>query len=81
MQPVLVNDTASGRITALLYDNLIQVDYKTGEPQPRLATFSVSSDSLKYTYTIDPKAVIFGMKQLGVDVSAWTGERTPIPGA
>ena len=57
MQPVLVNDTASGRITALLYDNLIQVDYKTGEPQPRLATFSISSDSLKYTYTIDPKAV------------------------
>ena len=57
MQPILVNDTASGRITALLYDNLIQVDYKSGEPQPRLATFSVSSDSLKYTYTIDPKAV------------------------
>lgn len=57
MQPILVNDTASGRITALLYDNLIQVDYKTGEPQPRLATFSISSDSLKYTYTIDPKAV------------------------
>ncbi len=57
MQPVLVNDTASGRITALIYDNLIQVDSKTGEPQPRLATFSVSADSLKYTYTIDPKAV------------------------
>jgi len=57
MQPVLVNDTASQRITQLLYDNLIQVDYKTGEPQPRLATFSISSDSLKYTYTIDPKAV------------------------
>jgi hypothetical protein len=30
--------------------------------------------------TIDPRAVIFGMKQLGVDVSAWTGERTPVPG-
>ena len=30
--------------------------------------------------TIDPKAVIFGMKQLGVDVSRWTGERTPVPG-
>jgi hypothetical protein len=30
--------------------------------------------------TIDPKAVIFGMKQLGVDVSSWTGERTPVPG-
>lgn len=31
--------------------------------------------------TIDPKAVIFGMKQLGVDVSAWTGERSPVPEA
>jgi hypothetical protein len=29
--------------------------------------------------TIDPKAVIFGMKQLGVDVSAWTGERSAVP--
>jgi peptide/nickel transport system substrate-binding protein len=57
IQPVLVNDTASRRITQLIYDPLIQVDSKTGEPQPRLATFSVSSDSLKYTYTIDPKAV------------------------
>ena len=57
MQPILVGDTASGRITGLLYDALIQVDYKTGEPQPRLAKFSVSSDSLKYSYEIDPKAV------------------------
>ena len=31
--------------------------------------------------TLDPKAVIFGMKQLGVDVSAWTGERSPVPGS
>lgn len=31
--------------------------------------------------TIDPRAVIFGMKQLGVDVGAWTGERQPVPGA
>jgi hypothetical protein len=29
--------------------------------------------------TIDPKAVIFGMKQFGVDVSPWTGERSPVP--
>lgn len=29
--------------------------------------------------TLDPKAVIFGMKQLGVDVSPWTGERSPVP--
>jgi hypothetical protein len=31
--------------------------------------------------TLNPKAVIFGMKQLGVDVSPWTGERSPAPGA
>ena len=31
--------------------------------------------------TIDPRAVISGMKQLGVDVSPWTGERAPVPGA
>lgn len=30
--------------------------------------------------TIDPKAVIFGLKQLGADVGNWTGERTPVPG-
>ncbi|MDQ2650210.1 MAG: organomercurial lyase [Actinomycetota bacterium] len=30
--------------------------------------------------TLNPPAVILGMKQLGVDVSAWTGERTPVPG-
>lgn len=31
--------------------------------------------------TLDPRAVVAGMKQLGVDVSAWTGERLPVPGA
>ena len=30
--------------------------------------------------TLNPPAVVLGMKQLGVDVSAWTGERTPVPG-
>lgn len=56
MQPVLVNDTASGRVTGLLYDVLITVDPKTGEPKPNLATFSVSSDSLTYTFEINAKA-------------------------
>ena len=45
MQPVLVNDTASGRITALLYENLIQVDYKTGEPQPSSASWNARMPS------------------------------------
>ena len=29
--------------------------------------------------TLNPPAVILGMKQLGVDVTAWTGERSEIP--
>jgi peptide/nickel transport system substrate-binding protein len=57
MQPVLVNDTASGRITGLIYDPILQVDYKTGEPKPRLASATVSSDSLKYTFEMNAKAV------------------------
>ena len=31
--------------------------------------------------TLNPAAVIKGMKLLGADVSAWTGERTEVPGA
>jgi peptide/nickel transport system substrate-binding protein len=56
MQPVLVNDTASGRITALTYDNLVQQDAKSGEVKPKLATYTTSSDGLTYTFTINDKA-------------------------
>ena len=56
MQPVLVNDTASGRITGLLYDTLVQQDPKSGEVKPRLATYTTSSDGLTYTFTINDKA-------------------------
>lgn len=57
MQPVLVNDTASGRITGLLYDTLLQQDAKTGEVKPRMATYTTSTDGLTYTFTINDKAV------------------------
>ena len=56
MQPVLVNDTASGRITGLIYDTLIQQDPKSGEVKPRLATYTTSTDGLTYTFTINDKA-------------------------
>ena len=56
MQPVLVNDTASGRITGLLYDGLIQQDAKSGEVKPKLASYTTSSDGLTYTFTINDKA-------------------------
>jgi peptide/nickel transport system substrate-binding protein len=56
MNPILSADTASSRITGLLYDNLIQPDPKTGEPKPRMATFSISQDGLTYSYEINAKA-------------------------
>src|SRR5258707_10142407 len=34
MQPGLVKDTAPGRITRLIYHNLIQGGFKNGRPQP-----------------------------------------------
>ena len=52
MQPVLVNDTSSGRITTLLYDTILIQDPKTGEPVARMATYSISADSLTYTFEI-----------------------------
>ena len=56
MQPVLVNDTASGRMTGLMYDGLVQQDAKSGEPKPKLASWTVSTDGLTYTFTINDKA-------------------------
>ena len=56
MQPVLVNDTASGRITALIYDTLVQQDPKSGEVKPRMASYTTSTDGLTYTFTINDKA-------------------------
>ncbi len=56
MNPILVNDTRSRRIVQLIYDDLIQADPKTGEPKPRLATFSISQDGLTYSYEINAKA-------------------------
>src|SRR5258705_5480742 len=52
MQTILVADTASGRVTDLLYDNIVIQDPKTGEPVARMATFSISADSLTYTFEI-----------------------------
>ncbi|HZP96927.1 MAG TPA: ABC transporter substrate-binding protein [Candidatus Limnocylindria bacterium] len=53
---MLVNDTASGRITGLLYDTLIQQDPKSGEVKPRMASYTTSQDGLTYTFTINDKA-------------------------
>jgi peptide/nickel transport system substrate-binding protein len=53
LNPVLVSDTASGRITALVFDSLVLVDPDTLEAAPNLATkWDVSSDSKVYTFTL-----------------------------
>jgi len=56
MQPVLSNDTTSGRAWGLMYDGILQVDPKTGEPKARMATYSVSSDGLTYSFEMNAKA-------------------------
>jgi peptide/nickel transport system substrate-binding protein len=56
MQPLLANDLASARINELLYEYMIQPDPRTGEPKPRLATWSISPDGLTYTFQINARA-------------------------
>ncbi|HEV8655358.1 MAG TPA: ABC transporter substrate-binding protein [Candidatus Limnocylindria bacterium] len=56
IQPVLSNDTTSARAWGLIYDGIIQQDAKTGEPKPKMATYSISSDGLTYTFEMNAKA-------------------------
>ena len=54
--PVLVNDSPSGVVAGLLYEPLILQDPTTGEPKPRMATWTQSSDGKIYTFEINAKA-------------------------
>jgi peptide/nickel transport system substrate-binding protein len=56
IQPILSADTSSSRIINLVYDQLIQQDYKNGEPKPLMATYSISQDGLTYSFEINAKA-------------------------
>ncbi|HKY51829.1 MAG TPA: ABC transporter substrate-binding protein [Candidatus Limnocylindria bacterium] len=56
LQPVLVADTPSGRITDLIYDRLIQADPQNGEPKPRMATFTAGAGGKSYTFTLNANA-------------------------
>lgn len=57
INPMLVSDTPSARITGLIYDGLIQANPKNGQPEPNMAKFTQSQDGLTYTFEIDAKAV------------------------
>ncbi|TME90491.1 MAG: hypothetical protein E6I44_00215 [Chloroflexi bacterium] len=56
MQPVLSNDTTSARAWGLIYDGILEQDSKTGEPKARMATYSISSDGLTYSFEMNAKA-------------------------
>ncbi len=56
LNPATSNDATSSRVSGKIYDSLILPDYKTGEIKPWLGTWTVSSDGLTYTWTIDAKA-------------------------
>src|SRR5919197_398220 len=56
LNPATSNDATSSNVSGKIYDSLIAVDYKSGEVKPWLGAWTVSSDGLTYTWTIDSKA-------------------------
>jgi peptide/nickel transport system substrate-binding protein len=50
--PALLTDQASGIVSAAVFDGLFVPDPNTGLPTPDLATWEVSEDGLKYTFTL-----------------------------
>ncbi len=52
LQPMLVTDATSRTVTEKIYESLIVADPKSGEIRPNLGKWSVSADSLTYTWEI-----------------------------
>jgi peptide/nickel transport system substrate-binding protein len=68
LNPVLSTDVFSSQVWSRIYESLIKVDNKTGQPLPRLAErFEVSPDSTRLTFTLR-NGLIWS------DGSAFTGE-------
>ena len=56
LNPVVSTDATSSQVISLMYDTLLNVDAKTGNPVPWLGKWTVSSDNLTYSWEIDAKA-------------------------
>ena len=56
LNPVINTDATSSQVISLMYDTLLNVDAKTGNPVPWLGKWTVSSDNLTYSWEIDAKA-------------------------
>jgi peptide/nickel transport system substrate-binding protein len=56
LNPATSNDATSSTVSGKIYDGLIRVDPKNAEVKPNLASWTVSSDGLTFSWTIDAKA-------------------------
>lgn len=56
LNPMLSGDNVSSTVTSKIYDTLFIADPKNGELKPHLGKWTISSDSLTYSWEIDPKA-------------------------
>jgi len=56
LNPATSNDNVSSLVSGKIYDSLVNVDPKTGDPIPWLGKWTVSSDGLTYSWTIEAKA-------------------------
>jgi peptide/nickel transport system substrate-binding protein len=53
LNPLLVSDTASGEVTSLMFDSLVDIDPDSLDAIPNLATkWDVSADNKVYTFTL-----------------------------
>jgi peptide/nickel transport system substrate-binding protein len=53
LNPLLVSDTASGEVTSLMFDGLVDIDPDSLDPIPNLAVkWDVSADNKTYTFTL-----------------------------
>jgi peptide/nickel transport system substrate-binding protein len=56
LNPVVSTDATSSQVTSLMYDSLLGVDAKTGNPIPWMGKWTVSSDNQTFSWEIDAKA-------------------------
>ncbi len=53
LNPILVSDTASGAVTDLIFEPVVEVDPQSVQPKGRLAEkWDISSDGLTYTFNL-----------------------------
>src|SRR2546427_7646835 len=56
LNPAVSNDNVSSLINSKIYDTLVNTNPKTGEAIPWMGKWTLSSDNLVYTWTIEGKA-------------------------